>query len=118
MHWYINPPSLYPIVHQTPLLSEYEVLLPEPTRKIYNAHGAELWVGTTGDSGSRERLSEGVLPMPSPLHSVVDDQLHYHIPGAFRSVADIFTDLPFPSPVALDPFLQATALPADMAGGT
>ena len=97
---------------------ECEVLLPEPTRKIYNAHGVEMWVGTTGDSGGRERLCEGVLAMSSPLHSVVDDQLHYHIPGAFRSVADIFTDLPFPSPVALDPFPQTMTLSADMAGGT
>src|SRR6185369_10000283 len=74
-------------------------------------------MGTAGDSGGSEPFGEDVLPVSSPLHPVVDNQLHDHLTGTLRSVADIFTDLPFPSPVALDPFLRSTALPADMAGG-
>src|SRR6185369_2673405 len=74
-------------------------------------------MGTAGNSGGSEPFGEDVLPMSSPLHPVVDNQLHDHLAGASWSVTDIFADLPFPSPVALDPFLRSTALPADMAGG-
>ena len=75
-------------------------------------------MGTTGNSGGSELFGEDVLPMSSPLHPVVDNQLHDHVTGTFWSVTDIFTDLSFPFPMALDPFLRSTALPADMAGGT
>src|SRR5262245_26103731 len=75
-------------------------------------------MGTAGNSGGGVCFSEKVLPVSSPLHPVVDNQLHDHLTGTIWPVTYIFADLPFPAPVSLDPLFHSAALPAGVAGGT